>query len=184
MTPTETLKHEHQIILLVLEAARREALLIQNTGKIRGDDIGSMIDFFQNFVDRCHHTKEEHYLFAALRAHGVPDNEGALFYMWKEHDEGRRQVTKILSSLPGAQAGEPAALAEAAANLLAFVELLKKHIDMEDNVLYPMADNLLTPKEQDELGRSFEKVEAEEMGPGVHEKYHQLAHQLTEKFSI
>jgi hypothetical protein len=31
---------------------------------------------------------------------------------------------------------------------------------------------------QQELNRAFEKVEAEEMGEGAHEKYHQLAHEL------
>jgi len=31
-----------------------------------------------------------------------------------------------------------------------------------------------------QLSVAFEKVEAEEIGEGVHEKYHQLAHELAE----
>jgi hemerythrin-like domain-containing protein len=51
-------------------------------------------------------------------------------------------------------------------------------IDKEDNVLYPMADRLFTPADQQALAEDFERVEAEEIGAGVHERYHQLAHDL------
>jgi len=60
------------------------------------------------------------------------------------------------------------------------VALLRAHIDKEDNVLFPMADQLLTAADQKELTEAFEKVEAEEIGEGVHDKYHQLAHELAE----
>ena len=41
-----------------------------------------------------------------------------------------------------------------------------------------MADQLLSAKDDQALFEAFEKIEAEEMGEGVHEKYHQLAHNL------
>ena len=41
-----------------------------------------------------------------------------------------------------------------------------------------MADRLLTPKECQEMVKAFDRVETEEIGEGVHEKYHQLAHDL------
>jgi hemerythrin-like domain-containing protein len=43
-----------------------------------------------------------------------------------------------------------------------------------------MADRVFTPEDQEALGEAFEKVEAEEMGERVHEKYHKLAHELGE----
>ena len=48
-------------------------------------------------------------------------------------------------------------------------------------MLYPMADRLFTATDQRELWEAFEKVETEEIGEGVHEKYHQLAHTLAER---
>jgi hemerythrin-like domain-containing protein len=57
---------------------------------------------------------------------------------------------------------------------------LRQHIDKENNVLYPMGNRVLTEDDQRQLSEAFERVEAEEMGPGVHEKYHQLAHELAE----
>lgn len=58
------------------------------------------------------------------------------------------------------------------------MELLRNHIYKEDNVLFPMADRVLAADEQTSLEGLFEKVEAEEIGEGVHERYHQLAHEL------
>jgi hypothetical protein len=44
-----------------------------------------------------------------------------------------------------------------------------------------LADKLLTPEDQKDLEAAFEKVEAEELGAGTHERYHQLAHGLGKK---
>ena len=65
-------------------------------------------------------------------------------------------------------------------SLLAYAKLLRRHIQKEDNVLYPMADRVLTGQDQQALAEAFEKVEAQEIGQGVHEKYHRLAHELAE----
>ena len=58
--------------------------------------------------------------------------------------------------------------------------LLRAHIDQEDNVVYPIADQILTAEDQRDLGEAFDRVEAEEMGLGVHERYHTMAHELAE----
>jgi hemerythrin-like domain-containing protein len=63
-------------------------------------------------------------------------------------------------------------------NLAAYVKLLKEHIVKEDNVLFAMAEKALTNHDQTVLAEAFEKTEANEMGEGVHEKYHKIAHEL------
>ncbi|MEW6215187.1 MAG: hemerythrin domain-containing protein [Nitrospirota bacterium] len=178
MTPTETLKHEHKIILMVLDAAEREAEFIQDTGKINADRVDKMLDFFRNFADRCHHAKEEKYLFTEMQKQGISGDIGPIAIMMHEHEEGRQRVKAMAEALPQARTGDLSAIKSLKKNLLAYVKLLQAHIDKEDNVLYPMADRLFKPQDQKALSEAFEKVEAEEMGEGVHEKYHQLAHDL------
>jgi len=178
MTPTETLKHEHKIIQLVLAGARREGERVQSTGRMHVEKAQKMVDFFSNFVDRCHHAKEEKHLFLMLEQRGMSARSGPIAVMVEEHRQGRRMIASIAKALPRAAAGHKSALAAVGENLLSYVELLRQHIDKEDNVLYPMADGVLTPEDQQALAGAFEKVEAEEMGEGLHEKYHQLAHEL------
>jgi hemerythrin-like domain-containing protein len=180
-TPTEILKHEHQMILMVLDAAEREAQRIQASGQVQVELVEEMLDFFRTFADRCHHAKEEKLLFVRMEQRGMPVQGGPIAVMLQEHDEGRRRLAAVSDALPGAEEGDPAAIASVRSNLLAYVRLLRAHIDKEDHVLYPMADRLFSPADQDELGQAFERVEREEIGAGVHEKYHELAHTLAER---
>jgi len=181
MGPTETLKHEHKIVLMVLQGAEREALAIQGGGEVHAEKIDQMVDFFKNFVDRCHHAKEERHLFPALQAKGFSAESGPVAVMLHEHELGRAAVKAIAGLLPGARSGDRAAAGALAKALLAYVELLRNHIYKEDNVLFPMADQVLPADEQTQLAGLFDKVEEEEIGPGVHERYHQLAHELAGK---
>jgi hemerythrin-like domain-containing protein len=179
--PTEILKHEHQMILMVLDAAEREAQRIQEGGQVQVQPVEEMLDFFRTFADRCHHAKEEKLLFVRMEERGMPVRGGPIAVMLQEHDEGRRRLAAVSDALPGAGKGDPAAVASVRSNLLAYVQLLRAHISKEDNVLYPMADRLFSATDQSELWQDFEKVEREEIGEGVHEKYHELAHTLAER---
>lgn len=167
------LTHEHAIILTVLDAAEREAGSIRSTGDIRADTIRKMVDFIRLFADRCHHAKEEKHLFRMMRERGFPSESGPLAVMLAEYEEGRSKVRQIDSLLPAAEGGD-----RNARLLSEYAELLRSHIGKEDNVLYPMAENVLAREDMDELADIFEKVEAEEIFAGVHERYHALAHEL------
>jgi len=163
---------------MVLGAAEREARSIQDTGKVHAEELDRMLDFFRNFADRCHHAKEEELLFVKMQERGMPVGGGPIAVMLLEHDEGRQRVKAVAEALPQAREGDAAAIASVRDSLSAYVQLLRAHIDKEDNVLYPMADRLFAPEDQQALTEAFEKVEAEEIGEEVHEKYHQLAHDL------
>lgn len=177
MTPTEVLKHEHQIILIVLGAVELDMQQIQDGGPVPEERIGQMIDFIQNFADRCHHAKEEKLLFARMGERGMPVHGGPIGVMLQEHDEGRRLVRAAAEVLPQAGMGNAGARTALSSNLLNFVRLLRAHINKEDNILYPMADEILTTADQTDLAAAFDRVETEEMGEGTHERYHQLAHE-------
>lgn len=179
MRPTETLMHEHQIILTVLDAAAREVQRIQETGEVRVERLEQMVDFFRNFADRCHHAKEEKWLFVRMEERGMPREAGPIGVMLYEHDLGRGYVRAVADALPRAE-NDPAARQTVRENLAQYIQLLRDHIYKEDHILYPMADGLLLPEDQRALEEAFERVEREEIGEGVHEKYHELAHRLAE----
>ncbi len=180
MRPTETLMHEHQIILMVLDAAEREVRRMQETGTVRAERLEQMVDFFRNFADRCHHAKEEKLLFVRMTERGMPREAGPIAVMLYEHDLGRGHVRAVAEALPRAAAGEPAAREAIRSHLTEYIGLLRDHIYKEDHILYPMADQILLPDDQRDLEAAFERVEREEIGEGVHERYHQMAHQLAE----
>jgi hemerythrin-like domain-containing protein len=181
MKPTDILRHEHEVIMMVLEVAEREAGRIEEGKPVDGDKSSRIIEFLRHFVDRCHHAKEEKYLFPKMLERSPLAAAGPLAVMLGEHEEGRRLVRDLADGLPPACNGDRAALKDFAAKLIAYADLLGAHIDKEDNVLFPLADKVLRPEDQKALAEAFEKMEAEELGEGVHEKYHHLAHELAEQ---
>lgn len=184
MTATEILKHEHQAILIVIAAAENEARAIAETGKMHVDKVRQMADFLTNFVDRCHHSKEEKHLFAAMHAHGMPMDSGPLAVMLREHEQGRVHVRAIAAAVGETGIPAGASARKVRDELFAYAALLRSHIDKEDNVLYPMADRLLTANEQNALTQAFERIESEEMGAGVHEKYHAWIQTLVQEQAL
>lgn len=180
MKATEILKHEHQAILLAVAAAEREAAYIAETGKIHLQTVREMADFFRNFVDRCHHAKEEKHLFAVMHERGIPFENGPLGVMLHEHEQGRECVRALANAVAPREPDE-AAVRKAGENLSTYAQLLREHINKEDHVLYPMADQLLTANDQEGLNKAFDRVESDELGDGVHEKYHAWLKKLADE---
>ena len=178
MIATDILRHEHQIIIMALGGARREVLSIHETGKINGEMIEKIVDFCWNFIERCHNAKEEKYLMVKMQERGLPSDKEPILVMSLEHKEGQGMVKTIATVRPQAMIGELSAIASVALNLRAYIGLLHDHIDKQNNVFFPLADQLFTPDDQKELLLAFEKHETEEIGLGVHEKYQQLAREL------
>ncbi|MFA5183441.1 MAG: hemerythrin domain-containing protein [Syntrophales bacterium] len=179
MTATEVLKHEHQVILTVMEAAEQTIRAIIPSGRITSDNVEKIIDFCQVFIESCHNAKEEEYLLPKIRERGEVGNVGQIKTIFEEHAEGRRLMQLVAKSLPQAKAcAFPSFVANVTSNLKAYVQLLRTHIDKENSVLFPLADRLFTAEDQKAILKSFDKHEAEEVGVGVHEKYLKLAHDL------
>lgn len=172
---TEALKHEHRIIERVLEAVQR---LADSSAELSIDPWGKAIEFIRGFADQCHHLKEEKILFPALENHGIPNEGGPIGMMLAEHEEGRGYVRAMAEALATASKDSGAARKILIENAKSYLRLLREHIRKEDEVLFVMADDVMTPEEQRQLAREFEEHEEKEMGPGVHEKFLKLVEEL------
>ncbi len=104
----------------------------------------------------------------------MPREGGPLGVMLEEHDMGREYIGAIDDAIGAYEGGDEAAAGVIEENVRAYRHLLRHHIWKEENVLFPMADEVLSADDQRELEERFEQVEAEVMGPGVHERYHEL----------
>ena len=85
--------------------------------------------------------------------------------MLYEHELGREFIKKSSLALKNNKNKE---LID---NLRGYIELLREHIDKENNILYPMINSVLNCSDQQELLTAFERFEHKNMGKNVHEKY-------------
>lgn len=64
-----------------------------------------------------------------------------------------------------------------------YIALLRLHIYKEDNILFPMAEEVIPADQHAAVWEDFEHVEHIETGEGVHEKYLALAKALGEEIN-
>jgi hemerythrin-like domain-containing protein len=174
---TDVLRHEHDVVLLVVDAMEREAERLRGGGEPDPDRVAKMVEFTREFTDGCHHSKEEKVLFPTLQTQ-TPAAGGPVSVMLREHDQGRAYIRAINEALPKAAAGDAQATQAVADGLAGYAALLRTHIAKENQVLFPLAEQSLSVQDKARLAREFDRVEQEETGVGVHEKYHDLAHEI------
>lgn len=99
-------------------------------------DVADFVRFFRVYVAGYHHEREEHVLFPALvqRAE-VPGDRGPLAVIEADHREAAALVNQL-----AARAEDPGRAAHAARRL---AHHLWEHIDKEDSVLLPEAEQRL-----------------------------------------
>jgi hemerythrin-like domain-containing protein len=135
------------------------------------------MEFTRKFTDGYHHYKEEQVLFPVLeeRDRGAA---GQVSVLLSEHDAGREAVRGVLDNLSRADRDEAARTA-VAENLKLYAFLLRLHINKEDTVLFPLADDLLSDQEAELMADEFALAQ-EESGAGDPERYRTMAHQLAD----
>ena len=182
MKPTDILKEEHQLVLKMLRVMEAVCLKLESGQNVDPDDLADIIDFIRSFADGCHHAKEEKLLFVELDKAGLPRHDGPVAVMLREHEEGRHYAQNMDRALDLMKSGNSSAAESFSQNARGYIQLLWNHIDKEDHVLFVMADERLSPESQAALSEGFERVEREETGPGVHEKFHALLHRLQDAY--
>ena len=183
MQPTQILKAEHRVIETVIDCLERMTAQAQQSGKLDKVSAEQAIDFIRQFADGCHHAKEEDRLFPAMEAKGMPRQGGPIGVMLTEHEHGRAFVRGMVEHLEKASTGDSAALTHFAQNALGYAGLLRQHIQKEDQILFPMADRMMSADDESVLLTQFEQAEAE-VGEGTHERLLKIAESLAKQYGV
>jgi hemerythrin-like domain-containing protein len=153
--PTDDLRQEHDVFLKALA-------LLESLGERLGrgqpadrSALAWLVGFFSDYVDRCHHGKEEQHLFPALERRGIPRQGGPVGVMLAEHEQGRALLRRMKEN-------EAGVIAEA---IRLYARLLRSHIDKENNILFTLAEQVVPEAEQGAIAQAFDAVERATVGP-------------------
>ena len=144
MTVIEELKAEHQAVLLTIRILEQIASKLEAGQAIDLRHLDQILEFLQVFVDKCHHGKEEKVLFPAMEEAGLQQEGGPIGVMLYEHEQGRSLVQGLKIGEDGYRVGKIDAIAEIIENARKYGGLLVAHIGKENDVLYVMAERILT----------------------------------------
>lgn len=137
MRTVDVLGQQHQEVLAYL--ARVESQLEAG----RDPDAAAFLHFLEQDVQQ-HFALEETALFPALERH-IGSEHGPLAVMHLEHADFRSLLAALSEAV---QAANPAQQRAHAGSL---IDLLRSHIAKEDQVLFPLAERVLSPDEQAEV---------------------------------
>lgn len=172
------LMNDHKAILMALDVFSKILDSFKKVDTPNPDELLDFLDFLKEFVDKCHHGKEEGILFPAMIAAGVPDRGGPIGVMMAEHIQGRGFVYTMAEALEE----EPEDFAKFEKVGRAYIALLQTHIHKENSVLFPMADRMISPEQLESIFQGFEEHEEKVIGHGRHEELHAMLDDLRARY--
>lgn len=182
MKSTDVLKEEHGGVKIMLGILGKVCDRLGSGQAVPAGDLDRLLEFLKVFVDRCHHAKEEDFLFPALERAGIQREGGPIGVMLSEHVQGREFIRGMSDAAEGCRNGDRDAVERFTFNARGYTELLLAHIEKEDEILYPLADRLLNDAADEKMVEEFERVEEERVGHGKHEEFHRLMEELQKSY--
>ncbi len=176
---TKILRDEHEVILKVLSRIEETAEKIEVSLKVEPEACEELIEILSLFADRRHHGKEEDLLFPKLQQKGLPTEGGPIAVMLYEHVQGRAYIKEMSAACAAMRAQDKNGAAGWASAARGYVDLLRNHIHKENNILFVMAERMLSTQEQMELESAFEQVEARESADASGARVEMLLRSLT-----
>jgi hemerythrin-like domain-containing protein len=154
-TATKNLENDHVYVIKLTDVMKA----IVRSDKPEVEHIANIVDIIRNFADGLHHAKEENIFFPALGRKGFSAQQGPVAVMLHEHLLGRNYVKGIADNLELYRKGNKDAVSGIYQNMIGYADLLANHIAKENNMLFRMADKVLTEEEQKNLLADFDVIE-------------------------
>lgn len=178
MKAIDILVKEHDEIIKIIEITKVILNHDDNTS-IDMDHVNKIIGFIENFADKYHHLKEEDVLFVEMLNYGMSKDNGPIAMMLFEHDKGRQFIKEAKNGIEKLKSGDNQAFDQIKNNLLAYCQLLTNHIGKENNILYPMAEQILPSDIALSMSENFTKMNASTVENEYYDKYIKLVNELS-----
>ncbi|MHA2370056.1 MAG: hemerythrin domain-containing protein [Candidatus Hodarchaeales archaeon] len=186
MKTIQELMKEHDNIAIMLEILEKATESFKTDTEGTVEHLEQIIDFFDAFGDKCHHSKEEDLLYAALKKSGMitenhPDGVvviNTIASMIKDHQRARIYIDDMREALAKYHEENSASIDHFVKKANNFIAFQRQHINTEDQVLYPLANSHLSGKELQELSKNFERVVGEKREIEKQKNAHKLVEHL------
>lgn len=161
--PIRQLMDDHEWILQVLDKMEKAAQQLEISNNLRLQDWKFFVRFCRDFTDGIHHQKEEGYLFPTLEELSLSMQQGPIACMLGEHEMGRNLIQELDSALDEYERDRAVSIRNILDATTNYVALLRNHINKENQILFRMAEQILSLEEKQNLGEAFTKILSHEL---------------------
>jgi PAS domain S-box-containing protein len=145
--------------------------------------VADAVEYFTEYVERCHNHKEEDHLFPLLETSGMPREGGPLGVMVIDHRRSEAALAALRDAAGDYTGGNQEALSALRETFSEYSGVLKEHFWKENDILFPMARRILDDKDDARVLEGIAEVEAR-AGANARERYYALAQRIVEASQI
>lgn len=169
---------EHRHIEAVIKSLSDAVAALDARQPLNAQELRSVVEFLRVYADQRHHQREEGIFFPLLVQRGVSPEGCPVGGLNNEHEKGRVLVSALDEGIAAYEQQRPGADYALRQTLQAIVGLYRKHLWMEDAMVFPMAEKLITEADNMELKEKFAALDRK-IGPEVIARLEQFAGSLS-----
>ena len=174
MHAIQIIQEEHRKLWRVATTVNIVADELDAGSALAPDFFNAVFDYIESFVDQAHHPKEEGYLFRLVRERS--DQADTLLKLLEaDHQHGPANLNALRASMERAEQG---AIAEFTQALRDYTQGLKNHIRIEERDLLPIAKEVLTEDDWQEINRAFLNNRDPLFGEQARQEFRELYHRI------
>ncbi len=159
----DNLREDHGQIMKMFASWHNMLEKLDHRDQALLEDLGKCIDWVEVFIDRCHHGKEDEFLFPAMASCGGPELTGLIEDLHSEHRIDRSLLDSIKTEFTAFS--EPDRSADLLIQLSRdYINLFRKHIRRENGQLLPVLEKCIPIEAQEQIAAQFERHEGQTIG--------------------
>lgn len=183
MKALDQLKNEHQAVRAMLAVWRAIVKKMERSDEVNLRDMENLLAFMKGYVDKCHHSKEDTYLFPALMEFNIPGIKEIIKKLTAEHARLHALVQELDRSFEGYKKGDQRMRMRLESILKEYVAILSAHEAWETDELFSLAEKYLPEDAQDRLRENFTTIELKNKDLGKYEELSQRVLIMQESYS-
>jgi len=173
------IREEHRTLSSVMHALEqlvREML----TRRVDADHalIACMLYYIDDFPERCHHPKEDEYLFRLLRER-TSSADAVLDELQAQHVRSAQMMAYLQRSFVHYLGGAPDGLRHCADAVESYAAFLGDHMEQEENRVLPLAEKYLQPGDWQAIDAAFRANQDPLRGEQLQQEFRKLKQRIT-----
>jgi len=182
MTPTENLINEHKKINELLDIMSKIALKIKSKDVFYPNDVEEVVKYLINIIENSHHGKEDDVFYPELISSGIPKETAPLSIINYEHLISVNYLKDISSCVVNCKIGNDFSGELLADSLTNYVIAIKNHIQREEEIVFPIANEVFSIEKQNEILQRFEVIEQKYISNSFNDQFDELLNKFKNKY--
>jgi hemerythrin-like domain-containing protein len=175
----EILVEEHHLILRGLDLLTTAAERIVRNQHPPKEFFEKAVGFTFHFTNKFHHYKEEIVMFGMLAQKHEGEIDAEIERLRSQHSALHDYMNEISRSLDAYSENMESEVRRLHRNLSDYIETLRRHVNAENTIFYPLVAKTLSGDEMQWLAEEFEKYAAKE-GPDAMKRHQVLIEEMAE----